>query len=72
LLFALAQEYTKDENYEIDEEELISLEQRRTDRLSGKSKTYSWEEAKKAVLNSGKLEQLIATGWISNSKPLLI
>jgi hypothetical protein len=34
----------------IDKEELALLEQRRKDRLSGKSKTYSWEEAKKAII----------------------
>lgn len=57
LLYALAQEYKHiDDDIELADGELKLLEQRRADRLSGKSKTYSWEDAKKAILASGKLE----------------
>jgi hypothetical protein len=56
LLFALAKEYAdEDDSYEFTEDELKVLEQRRNDRLSGKSKVYSWEDAKKAILNSGNI-----------------
>lgn len=56
LLFALAKEYVDDDdNYEFDDEELKLLEQRHNDRLSGKSKTHSWEDAKQAILGSGKI-----------------
>jgi len=57
LLFALAKEYKdEDDTYEFSEDELKVIEQRRNDRLSGKSKVYSWNDAKNAILGSGKLE----------------
>ncbi len=56
LLFALAKEYVEDDDsFEFTEDELKALEQRRDDRISGKSKTYSWDDAKKAILGSGKI-----------------
>jgi hypothetical protein len=41
----------------ISEEELNELEQRRKDILSGKSKAFSWEEAKKIILGLTKFPE---------------
>ncbi len=36
-------------DYEFTDEEIKILDERRQNRLTGKSKTYSWEEAKKII-----------------------
>jgi hypothetical protein len=57
LLYAVAKEYNNedDTDYEFSEEELMVFEQRRTSRLSGDSKTYSWEEAKEMITGKKNL-----------------
>jgi hypothetical protein len=50
LMFAVAKEYTEDDdNYEFTEDEIKIFEERRKARLSGKSKTYNWEETKRKI-----------------------
>lgn len=51
LLYAIAKEYTGDDDfeYEFSEEEIKPFEERRTKRLSGESKTYSWKNAKAII-----------------------
>ena len=48
LMYAVAKEYTGEDDfeYEFSDEEIKILEDRRAKRLSGESKTYSWQEAK--------------------------
>jgi hypothetical protein len=54
LMFAIAREYNgEDDSYEFTDEEIKIFEERRNSRLSGKSKTYSWQEAKQKII-SGK------------------
>ena len=54
LMFALAKEYTEDDDsYEFTDEEIKMFEERRNARLSGKSKSYTWQEAKQKIV-SGK------------------
>lgn len=57
LLYAIAKEYTEDDDfeYEFSEEEIKLFEERRAKRLSGESKTYSWEDAKAII--TGKKKQ---------------
>jgi hypothetical protein len=57
LMLALAKEYNDDDNfdYEFTSDEIKILDQRREDRLSGKSKTYSWEEAKDIIIGKNKI-----------------
>ena len=57
LLYAIAKEYTDDDDfeYEFSEEEIKLFEERRAKRLSGESKTYSWEDAKAII--TGKKKQ---------------
>lgn len=47
ILFAVASEYQS--VAEEDAEEIAELERRREKRLSGESKIYDWEEAKKII-----------------------
>ncbi len=56
LLYAIAKEYTEDDDfeYEFSEEEIKLFEERRAKRLSGESKTYSWEEAKAIITGKKK------------------
>jgi hypothetical protein len=52
LMFAVAKEYTEDDDtYEFTDEEIKVFEERRKDRLSGKSKTYTWQEAKMKIVD---------------------
>jgi hypothetical protein len=57
LMLALAEEYNEDDDfdYEFTAAEIKLLDQRREDRLSGKSKTYSWEEAKDIIIGKTKI-----------------
>ena len=57
LLYAIAKEYTDDDDfeYEFSDEEIKLFEERRAKRLSGESKTYSWEDAKAII--TGKKKQ---------------
>ncbi len=51
LMLALSKEYNEeDEDFEFTSETIQLLDKRREDRLSGKSKTYSWEEAKDIII----------------------
>lgn len=50
LMLAVAKEYSSiDSEYTFTKEELALFEERRQKRLSGKSKGYSWEEAKAMI-----------------------
>jgi hypothetical protein len=50
ILYAVAREYMNDdEGYEFSEEELKEFEDRRKKRISGESKTYSWQQAKEII-----------------------
>jgi len=53
LMFALAKEYNDDDNfdYEFSEEDIKMLDERREKRLSGESKTYTWQEARQIITN---------------------
>jgi len=52
-MFALAKEYNEDEDYDFDfsAEDIRQLDERREKRLSGESKTYSWQEAKEIIIS---------------------
>ena len=54
LMYAVAKEYSEDDDFEYDftEEEIKVFEERRAKRLSGESKTYSWKDAKDIVLGT--------------------
>jgi hypothetical protein len=58
LLYAIAKEYTDDDDfeYEFSDEEIKLFEESRAKRLSGESKTYSWEDAK-AIITSKKKQE---------------
>jgi hypothetical protein len=52
LLFAVAKEYNEDDDdfeYEFTAEDIKEFDKRREKRLSGESRTYSWEEAKDII-----------------------
>lgn len=52
LMLAIAREYNEeDDSYEFTDEEIKTFEERRNARLSGKSKTYSWQEAKQKIVS---------------------
>lgn len=55
LMLALAKEYHDEVDFEpeFSEEEIAELDILRAKRLSGESKTYSWEEAKKMITGKG-------------------
>ncbi len=57
LMLALIKEYNDDDNfdYEFTSDEIKILDQRREDRLSGKSKTYTWQEAKDIIIGKSKI-----------------
>jgi len=58
LMYAIAKEYNEDDDfeYEFTAEDIERFEQRRNSRLSGESKTYSWQEAKDII--TGKKKKL--------------
>jgi ATP-dependent protease HslVU (ClpYQ) peptidase subunit len=47
IMYAIAKEYNEDENF--DEVDIDMLEARRNNRLHGKSKVYSWADAKQMI-----------------------
>lgn len=57
LMYAIAREYNEDDDaeYEFSAEDIERLEQRRDSRLSGVSKTYSWQEAKDIITGKKKM-----------------
>ena len=58
LMYAIAKEYTEDDDfeYEFTDEEIKQFEERRAKRLSGESKTYSWQDAKAIITGKKKME----------------
>lgn len=56
LMYAVAKEYTGEDDfeYEFSDDEIKFLEDRRAKRLSGESKTYTWEEAKNIITGKNK------------------
>ena len=58
LMYAVAKEYNEEDDfeYEFSDEEIKLFEERRAKRLSGESKTYSWEEAKDMITGKKKPE----------------
>jgi hypothetical protein len=57
LMYAVAKEYNEEDDfeYEFTEEEIKLLDARRAKRLSGESKTLSWEEAKGIITGKKKI-----------------
>ncbi len=50
LMYAVAREYNDEEDvYALSKEEIKELDERRKKRLSGNSKMYDWEQAKKII-----------------------
>ena len=52
MLFAVAKEYNEDDDdfeYEFTAEDIKEFDSRREKRLSGETRTYSWEEAKDII-----------------------
>ena len=58
LMYAIAKEYNDEDDfeYEFSDEELRVFEQRKAKRLSGESKTYSWEDAKDIITGNKKMQ----------------
>lgn len=55
LMFAIAKEYSEeDDSYEFTDEEIKVFQERREARLSGASKTYSWQDAKQKILSGDR------------------
>jgi hypothetical protein len=56
-MYALAKEYTGEDDFEyrFSDEEIKFLEDRKMKRLSGESKTYSWQEAKDIITGKNKI-----------------
>lgn len=56
LMYAMAREYNEDDDfeYEFSAEDIKRFEERRNSRISGESKTYSWEEAKEIITGKKK------------------
>jgi hypothetical protein len=57
LMLVLAKEYNEDDDfeYEFTDEEIKVFDERRAKRLSGESRTYSWEEAKDIIVGKKTL-----------------
>ncbi len=57
LMYAIAKEYNEEDDfeYEFSDEEIKVFEQRKAKRVSGESKTYSWEEAKDIITGKKKM-----------------
>lgn len=51
LMYAMAKEYNDEDDfeYEFTDEEIRIFEQRKAKRMSGESKTFSWNEAKRII-----------------------
>jgi hypothetical protein len=58
LMYAIAKEYNDEDDfeYEFSDEELRIFEQRKAKRVSGESKTYSWENAKDIITGNKKMQ----------------
>jgi len=58
LMYALAKEYNDEDDfeYEFTEEDIKLFDERRAKRLSGESKTYSWQEAKEIITGKKQME----------------
>jgi hypothetical protein len=58
LMYAVAREYNEDDDfeYQFTDEEIKLFEERSAKRLSGESKTYSWQEAKEIITGKKKME----------------
>ena len=56
LMYVIAKEYNEDDDfeYEFTDEEMAVFEQRKLQRQSHQSKTYSWEEAKQYITGKKK------------------
>ena len=58
LMYALIREYNEegDLEYEFTAEEIQLFDERREKRLTGESKTYSWEDAKEIIIGKRIVE----------------
>ena len=54
LMYALAKEYNNEQENEFTEDELNEFKRRRENHLNGKSKSYTWDEAK-LIITKGKM-----------------
>ncbi len=56
LMYAMAREYNDEDDfeYEFTDEEIRIFEQRKAKRISGESKTFSWDEAKRIITDENK------------------
>lgn len=52
LLYAVAKEYSSDDSYEFNADELAEFETRRQSRLRGESAVYDWKDAKAMITGS--------------------
>ena len=59
LMYAVAKEYIEiEDEYELTEEQVAELDARREKRISGESKGYSWDEAKKIITGEMRINGL--------------
>jgi len=59
IMYAVAKEYTEPEDeYELTDEQIQELDKIRQMRLSGESRGYSWDDAKKFITGQKKLDEL--------------
>jgi hypothetical protein len=49
MLYAVANEYSKEEEFVFTSADIEEFEKRRNSRLKGESATFSWQEAKKRI-----------------------
>lgn len=49
MLYAVANEYSKEEEFVFTSADIEAFEKRRNSRLNGESATFSWQEAKKRI-----------------------
>lgn len=57
LIYALVKEYNDDNTqYQFSEEDINQFDERRQMRLSGESRTYTWEETKAIVTGKKSME----------------
>ena len=57
LMYAMAREYNDEDDieYEFTDEEIRVFEQRKDKRISGESKSFSWDEAKRIITGENKM-----------------
>lgn len=62
IMYVVAKEYNDEyddsNEYSFTDADMQLLEERRQKRLSGESKTYNWEEAKKIIIGNNKPDGL--------------